>query len=1329
MLKLYNKEHVAVAALTNLKDYKIEYVLSGEDLLEFSLSICDKSISLVEEEGYVRTKFNEYVIKAMDPSQSYKRFTAIVNIESIKGKSIKNFDTSNNSITDTIRLAIAGTGWILADTNITKRRTVRLKNTNALEVLKEVRKVFRVDFRFDAINKIIYVYEKFGSDKGVYFSDELNLIDLQVPSETHNYATRLYPYGKDGLNIATINNGKKYIENFQYSNKVIELIWEDNRYTIIEHLKEDAIAKLEELSKPKRSYQADIVDLAKHSDEYKFLDFFLGDTITLLSKTEKFRDKQRIVKYIEYPDDPSKNTCELGNTALSFEELQQENEYKNQVVDNITSDNGTVDGSKIDSIKTNQISDFEANVAKITDLTVINAKIYNLEAHTVTITGQLSAVEARIGTLEANVATIDKLTVTHSAYIADLQASKASITHLEAVNAAIKVLESNAAKIETLVNGNLSSENIQSGGITSDRLTIENGFIKNVMIDSLDVSKINAGDISTNKFKIKSDDGGIEIVGATQQFKDKNNKVRIQMGKDAKGEFNFIIRGEDGTTTLIDHTGVKSKAIADDLIKENMIAEDAVGEKQINYSKFIEGFNKDTNTKTLKATKIKLDNQEQTLEFGFNQLKTQSDDTKTTTESNATQITVHQGRIETLIANTTIVKDGKTTTLKDDYNNTVATVDSIKSTIGSHTTQINDATGKITGVETRVNTVERDLNGISERFSSTTADIKTVSNLANDANRKIDSFQSEVITINSKVVEVQKSLSGINSRVESVETTNTLLGEASFQNLLYNTDLSILKSDNQPDGWINSGIAGLNTTKLLDGIPSFHYRTAGLTSDAWKPIQSSFILCLAGQSLVGSWYVWIPSGVTIDRGLNIEIEFFRNDDVKISQVIADADLNIREKWQRIVAKGKAPANCAKARLRIHCTRNGEFYASKPMIQLGDTLTGWQKGMDIRQTEVRLKYAEQKITDDSIVSTVSSQFYKKGETDSRYASQTQITQLSNQISSKVDVGGVKSIIQQNPNDVQIGFNGINERITINPRSMDFTATNGNRDMSLYGGQLCAFNSGTNKFLSTTGSIIADNYNIRGAGFLLSKHCNHFLIGRDNDWDDIFTNRAPKPVHYLDIDFDNYQIKMALPLLTSDVNMRGNNLGDVNVAYIKDVYTHGLKDHNTGQQLISSDSQRMIVHLPISFNGNILMNPTLYTNRLYFTNGHLAFGQHGSGSNVMMNGCPWDFQGFDIVNARLVGSQMSYSLKATSPGVSVCADTASVETMMLQEDFSEYDEENNAVIVKFNEGFKAVYGNNKKLENENEQLKQENKKLKNMLVTTQEAMDFMLIQGVM
>lgn len=1083
MLKLYNKEHVAVAALTDLKDHKIEYVLSGEDLKEFSLSIVDENISLVEEECYVRDKDNEYVIKAMDPSQSYKRFNCIVNVESIKGKAIANFNTSNNSITDTIRLAIAGTGWILADNNITKRRTVRLKNTNALEVLREVRKVFRVDFRFDAINKIIYVYEKFGTDKGVYFSDELNLISLDIPSDTFDYITRIIPKGKDDLDIKSINNGKDYIENFQYSNKIIEYIWEDNRYTVVENLKEDALAKLEELSKPKRSYQANMADLAKMSDEYKFLDFFLGDTIILLSKTEKFRDKQRIVKYIEYPDDPSKNTCELGNTTLSFEDLQQENEYKNQVLDNITTDNDTLDGSKVDGIKTEQIYDFEASVAKITDLTVINAKIYSLEAHNVSITGRLNAVEATVGTLEANVATIDKLTVTHTALINDLQANKASITQLDAINASINVLEADVGNIKTLVNGNLSSENIQAGGITSDKLTIANGFIKNAMIDSLDVNKINAGDISTNKFRIISNDGGIEIVGATQQFKDKNNKVRIQMGKDAQGNFNFIIRGEDGTTTLIDHTGIKAKAIADDLIVNNMIASDAVGEKQINYSSFANGFNKDTNTTTLKATKIKLDNQNQSLEVAFNSLKTQSDGTKSLTESHSTTMNVMQGQINTAINNTQIVKDGQTILLKDDYNRTVQTVNSMNSTIGSHTTQINQANGKIENVETKVNTVERDLNSISARVSSTESSVNTVANTSNTNKNNISNLTTEVTTVKSNVATVDVNLKGITQRVSNTETSiisvNQLVNAANNKidkleiggrNLLKNSkdSLSSTSVSSKQVGILSidkNSLSGKTITISLD------FDFEGLTSVSGQSNRLGYEMSITfedGSSFyIGCWnYV---SSSTKFKGRKSNTQEIPNKPIKsinysglyiqcnsTKAYIGNPKLEFGNKntdYTQAPEDFESQLTTTNNKVASIETNLGSI---KSRVSNVESTTNSINGQ-VNSLSNRMNTAETKITDSSIVSTVTKSATYRTDMDSKvsyYNVVSSINQSAEQIkivASKIDLEGATTIGDGKGNYVKIEGYGYTAYINyLQTMYLGGYMENGVRTPSLYMG---------------------------------------------------------------------------------------------------------------------------------------------------------------------------------------------------------------------------------------------------------------------------------------
>lgn len=778
------------------------------------------------------------------------------------------FDTTNETITDCINLALAGTGWIVGTCDVTRRRTVRKTNSSSWDIIQEARKVYRCELEFDTLNKKVNIYEKRGIDKGVYFLDSLNLKDLSVQSDSYDFYTRIIAKGKDNLKVT--------LENFQYSNKIKTYIWKDERYTNIESLTEDAEAKLDELSKPYRAYSATIIDLANISKEdYKdILSYNLGDVITLVSKENEIKEKQRIVKMVEYPDEPDRNTCEIANTTLSFEDVQKEFQDTSDTVNNITTDNGTVDGSKINGISTEQIYDFEASVGKITDLTIVNARIDELYANKANIS-ELNVVIANVAELNATKANITDLN-TINANIQNLIAAdatinnaligKADITELNAVKGTIISLDSKIANIETLVNGNLSSENIQAGGITSDKLTIANGFITNAMIASLDVAKINAGDISTNKFRIVSDNGGIEIVGATQQFKDKNNKVRIQMGQDATGNFNFILRGEDGTTTLIDHTGIKEKAIADNLIKENMVAADAIGEKQINYSSLITGLNKDTNTQLIKASKVAIDLAGQTLEVAFNSLKTNVDSKETRnlfvekntvdgyyndtgfvnassyrtsdyievnegeiytlckfaadgyhrivvfdkdknrlgarlvetdmvlkytirssvkyirvsienthkykvekgenpnpvwtaapedidssietvkqiTESNSTTINVMQGQIATAINNTQIVKDGQTILLKDDYNRTVATVNSINSTIGTHTTKINELTGSITSVDTKVNSVQRDLEGTKSTVSSHTSQINGLNSTVGTQGSSINQLKNEI---------------------------------------------------------------------------------------------------------------------------------------------------------------------------------------------------------------------------------------------------------------------------------------------------------------------------------------------------------------------------------------------------------------------------------------------------------------------------------------------------------------------------------------------------------------------------------------------------------
>ncbi|WP_346906004.1 phage tail protein, partial [Clostridium sp.] len=605
MLQLYDLDKVKISNLTLYKDLKIQSVLStGDKTLSFSYP--SRSSDEIKEEGYIRTKTHEFVIKEISTNGDWKSIQAVLNVEDLEGKTWEHFDTSDQTIADCLKLALAGTGWMIGYCNETKKRTISKTNCSTWDIIQEIKKTYFVEMEFDTLNKRINIAKKLGNDKGVYFIDSLNLKDLDVKSNSYDFCTRLIAIGEGDLKVT--------VENYQYSPKKKTIIWKDEKYTDENSLREDAIAKLEELSKPYRSYGADIVDLASINDKYSILSYGLGDIITLISKEEGIKEKQRIVKMVEYPDEPDKNTCEIANTVLTFEDMQKEYEDTSKTVNNITSSNGTISEGAI-----------KGTVEKIT------VKKADIES--------LNAVKIRVGDLEATSATITDLKAAN-ANIAELQSSKADIGELKAGVGRIEILESSVGDIKTLVSGNLTSNNIQSLMLTSDKVTVDNGFIKNAMIDNLDVSKIKAGDISTNKFKIKSDNGGIEIVGATQQFKDKKNKVRIQMGQDTKGDFNFILRGEDGTTTLMDHTGIKENAIADDLIKGNMISENAVGGKQIDYNSFTKEFNKDTNTHTLKSSKVVLDENNQSLNTAFNTLSNTvyADPPSITTDNSVTKL-------------------------------------------------------------------------------------------------------------------------------------------------------------------------------------------------------------------------------------------------------------------------------------------------------------------------------------------------------------------------------------------------------------------------------------------------------------------------------------------------------------------------------------------------------------------------------------------------------------------------------------------------------------------------------------------------------------------
>lgn len=605
MLKILDRNKVPVKGLKKYDDLCIESVLELDDrTLSFSAPYRNIRNAVVNE-GYIETRTDRYVVKEIEKNtEGTAKVIAQLDLESLEGKVFREFRSEEQTIKSALQLAFAGTGWAIGVCEVNKKRTLSMSNVSALDVLKQALKTYRAEIKVNSKFQIISIYNAIGSDKGSYFANQLNLKSLTVQSTSYDFYTEIEPYGKDGLTIEAVNSGKTYLENHQYSSKVKRCIWKDERYTVPESLKEDAEAKLADMSKPYVSYSADVIDLAKCSEKYRILEYGIGDIITLIDDITDTREKQRIVGMKIYPDAPEKNSCTLANKVLTFDELAQKYEDTVNTVDNITNDNGQIDGDAIDGIYSRQIVDLENAI-------VSSVHIKDLDAKYVQVSGKLTAVEGEFGSIKGNIADFE------DAYAKRLNAAEADIvqlrtTDLSAVNGRIDVLDSNYANIRNLLSGAAGIGDLQNIHLTSDNAVIDTALIREAVMQSVSIADLLAGTISTNKFLIASDDGGIRIQGATQQWSDTNGTVRMQAGRDANGDFTFSLFDRTGKGVLIDATGVKPDAIADGLIVNKMVADNAgIAGSKLDISSVVSAIN--DSSQSIKSSRIWFDEEKQTL--------------------------------------------------------------------------------------------------------------------------------------------------------------------------------------------------------------------------------------------------------------------------------------------------------------------------------------------------------------------------------------------------------------------------------------------------------------------------------------------------------------------------------------------------------------------------------------------------------------------------------------------------------------------------------------------------------------------------------------------
>ena len=107
--------------------------------------------------------------------------------------------------------------------------------------------------------------------------------NLKTITRTDNYdiVTRLYPFGENDLDISSVNDGIKYLENHQYTNTVYIGKYINQKIHSADTLKSKATEVLDRISRPRHNYRISMVDLRTISS-YSHEQFDAGDIVGII---------------------------------------------------------------------------------------------------------------------------------------------------------------------------------------------------------------------------------------------------------------------------------------------------------------------------------------------------------------------------------------------------------------------------------------------------------------------------------------------------------------------------------------------------------------------------------------------------------------------------------------------------------------------------------------------------------------------------------------------------------------------------------------------------------------------------------------------------------------------------------------------------------------------------------------------------------------------------------------------------------------------------------------------------------------------------------------
>lgn len=328
MLQMLNGAQIAV------DDYYICHKEDGLDELHFEIMLSDPAYRLLAEEDRIleTTEQQAYVVKTISGGKKTAKIGCRLDLSDWERTICINYERSGTpkeflrgTTVDFLGDSSALKSWTMLDSgNKADRRTIQMQGPTPLEVVLQMQETFSCAARFDTKNKtatILWPGEMPLSNS--YAVDTVNLCEApEFKGKSSNLYTRLYPIGKDGLRIGSVNSGVDYVQNLSYTDKIICEIWQDSRYTDAAELRDDAQKRVDEASQPERSWKLSVVDLYRlNPDKWKDMSLALFTVLRLIDSYKGFSANVQVKEDKVYPYYPERNEVTVSTVTRSVQKM------------------------------------------------------------------------------------------------------------------------------------------------------------------------------------------------------------------------------------------------------------------------------------------------------------------------------------------------------------------------------------------------------------------------------------------------------------------------------------------------------------------------------------------------------------------------------------------------------------------------------------------------------------------------------------------------------------------------------------------------------------------------------------------------------------------------------------------------------------------------------------------------------------------------------------------------------------------------------------------------------------------------------------------------